>query len=60
MRGISHEAIKNGYIRKTGALTTPLANNYYNWVRKLHDLEDKDSIPKNICDLRDMYYASLK
>ncbi|MDU2210069.1 MAG: RNA ligase, partial [Eubacterium sp.] len=36
MRAISHEAIRNGYIKKTSALTTPIANEYYAWVRKLH------------------------
>lgn len=56
MRSISHEAIKNGYIKKTSALTTPIANEYYAWVRKLHDVEDKDSIPKDICTLRRLFY----
>lgn len=56
MRNISHEAIRNGYIRKTSALTTPTANEFYAWVRKLHDVEDKDSIPKDICTLRRLFY----
>lgn len=56
MRSISHEAIRNGYIRKTSALTTPTANEYYAWVRKLHDVEDKDSVPKDICTLRRLFY----
>lgn len=56
MRSISHEAIRNGYIRKTSALTTPTANEFYAWVRKLHDIEDKDSIPKDICTLRRLFY----
>lgn len=56
MRSISHEAIRNGYIRKTSALTTPTANEYYAWVRKLHDVEDKDSISKDICTLRRLFY----
>ena len=56
MRSISHEAIRNGYIRKTSALTTPTANEYYAWVRKLHDVEDKDSIPRDICTLRRLFY----
>lgn len=56
MRNISHEAIRNGYIRKTSALTTPTANEYYAWVRKLHDVEDKESIPKDICTLRSLFY----
>lgn len=56
MRSISHEAIRNGYIRKTSALTTPTANEFYAWVRKLHDVDDKDSIPKDICTLRRLFY----
>lgn len=56
MRSISHEAIRRGHIAKTSALTTPTANEYYAWVRKLHDVEDKDSIPKDICTLRSLFY----
>lgn len=56
MRSISHEAIRKGYIQKTSALTTPIANEYYAWVRKLHDVEDRDSIPKDICTLRSLFY----
>ena len=56
MRSISHEAIRNGYIKRTSALTTPLANEYYAWVRKLHDVVDKEIIPKDICTLRSMFY----
>ena len=56
MRSISHEAIRSGYIKKTSALTTPTANEYYAWVRKLHDVEDKESIPKDICTLRSLFY----
>lgn len=56
MRAISHEAIRNGYIKKTSALTTPVANEYYAWVRKLHDVDDIDSIPKDICTLRRLFF----
>jgi tRNA splicing ligase len=56
MRGVSHEAIRNGYIKRTSALTTPLANEYYAWVRKLHDSEDRDNIPMDICTLRNWFY----
>ncbi len=56
MRAISHEAIRNGYIKKTSALTTPLANEYYAWVRKLHDVEDIDSVPRDICTLRRLFF----
>lgn len=57
MRSVSHEAIRKGYITKTSALTTPLANEYYAWVKKLHDVEDRESLPKDICTLRRMFYS---
>lgn len=56
MRAISHEAIRNGYIKKTSALTTPIANEYYAWVRKLHEVDDIDSVPKDICTLRRLFF----
>ena len=56
MRSVSHEAIRKGYITKTSALTTPLANEYYAWVRKLHDAKDRESLPRDICALRNMFY----
>lgn len=56
MRAISHEAIRNGYIKKTSALTTPIANEYYAWVRKLYNVDDIDSIPKDICTLRRLFF----
>lgn len=60
MRGVSQEAIRSGYIRRTSVLTTPLANTYYAWVRKLHDADNRDEIPRNICALRQMFYADTK
>ena len=61
MRSVSHEAIRKGYITRTGSLTTPLANNYYAWVKKLFELstEEKEVLHKDICSLRDMYYADV-
>ena len=56
MRNIAHEAIKNGYIKKTAGLTTPLANEFYAWVRELHNVEDLDSVPRDICTLRRLFY----
>lgn len=56
MRSISHEAIKNGYTKKIAALTTSLANEYYSWVKQLHNAEDIDSLPKDICTLRKLFY----
>lgn len=43
-------------IKKTSALTTPIANEYYAWVRKLHDVDDIDSVPKDICTLRRLFF----
>ena len=60
MRSISHEVIKTGNTRRTSALTTPLANEYYAWVRKLAETEDKESLPEDICTLRDMFYEEKK
>ncbi len=56
MRGVAHEAIQKGHISKTSLLTTPTANEFYGWVRKLHDAPDPDSIPRDICTLRNMFY----
>lgn len=60
MRSIAHEAIRKGYIdsKRTSALTTPLANKFYGWVKTLHDIDNKDCIPKDICTLRSMFYSS--
>lgn len=56
MRGVVHEVIRNGYIKKTSALTTPIANEFYAWAKTLYGVEDKDSIPKDICTLRRLFY----
>jgi len=56
MRNVSREAIRKGYISKTSTLTTPLANEYYAWVRKLHDSENLNQVPRDICTLRRMFY----
>lgn len=56
MRSVAHEAIRKGYISKTSALTTPIANEFYAWVKKLYDVEDVENVPKDICTLRSMFY----
>ena len=60
MRSISHEAIKKGYIDggRTSALTTPLANQYYAWVKTLHDTDDLESVPRDICTLRRLFFET--
>lgn len=56
MRGVAHEAIRKGYIAKTSALTTQTANEFYAWVKKLHDVENIENVPRDICTLRNMFY----
>ncbi len=58
MRGVAREVIQKGYIRKTGALTTPEANEFYGWLKTLRDREDGGTFPKDICSLRRMFYES--
>lgn len=60
MRGIAHEAIRKGYIdrKRTSALTTPLANQFYGWVKTLHDVQDSAAVPKDIITLRELFYQT--
>lgn len=60
MRSIAHESIRKGYIdpRKTSALVTPLANKFYAWARTLHDADDLESVPRDICTLRNMFFKT--
>lgn len=60
MRGISHEAIRRGYVNKhkLAELTSAIANHYYGWVKTLHDVEDIESIPRDICTLRKMFFET--
>lgn len=60
MRSVSHEAIRKGYIdpQKTSALTSAIANQYYGWVKTLHDVEDLNIVPKDICTLRRLFFAT--
>ena len=56
MRGVAQETIRKGHISRTSALATPTANEFYAWARKLHDAPDRDSIPRDICTLRTLFY----
>lgn len=73
MRSVAHETIRKGYIdpKRTASLTTPLANHFYCFVKKLRedtlaandnpDLAARDvlaSLPKDICTLRNMFLES--
>lgn len=56
MRGLSHEVLRSGNSRKTSALTTPLANEYFGWLKKKYTEDNTDSLPKDICSLRKLFY----
>ena len=60
LRSIAREAIKKGYIDspRTSKLVTPLENQFYGWARTLHDREDVDELPKDICSLRKMFFRT--
>lgn len=60
MRSIAHESIKVGYIngKRTSALTTPLANQFYGWVKTLHNSPDIETLPRDICSLRKMFFET--
>lgn len=55
MRGVAREVSKKGYISKTSVLRTPLANEFYGWLREQNTetLEDK-----NIIELRELFLSS--
>lgn len=60
MRSIAYESIRKGCIspQRTSALTTPLANEFYYWVKNLHNDNDFENIPNDICTLRKAFYES--
>lgn len=59
MRSVSHETLRFGYIRRTSALTTALANQFYGWIKALREVaEDPEAIPKDIISLRELFFQS--
>lgn len=61
MRSVAHETIRKGYIdpKRTAALTTPVANHFYGWVKQVREnAEDKELIPRDIVTLRSLFYQS--
>lgn len=62
MRGLAHETLRRGYTQKTSALTTPLANDFYGWLKTMfetHTREERENIPKDIVTLRNMFYEQF-
>ena len=60
MRSVTYETLRRGHIQKTSALTMPLANQYYYWIKnKREELKDSD-VPTDICNLRKEFYNDMK
>ena len=61
LRGVSYKVLRRGHLdgKETSSLTTPLMNQYYAWLKRIYaETEDKESIPRDICSLRKLFYAS--
>ena len=62
MRSVAHETLRKGYIQRTGTLTSPEANDFYGWCKKMfetHTKEEREAMPKDIVTLRRMFYESF-
>lgn len=55
MRAVKDEVYRKGYFARTSALNTPLANQFYGWLRK----QDKEVLKKDIIELRNMFYKEI-
>ena len=53
MRKVANEVSNKGYIRNTSILQTPLANEFYGWLRK------QDSLDRNIIKLRNEFIKQI-
>ena len=60
MRNVSHEVVRKGFISNTASLTTPLANEFYGWLRTLYETGGFKDMPKDICSLRRRFYQEKK
>lgn len=49
MRGVLYEVKKKGYLANASILTTPMANEFYGWLRRLYDAGKAGQLPANIC-----------
>ncbi len=66
MRSIASEVLKKGYSTRTSALVTPIANQFYGWLREVYqhykseDIRAEYAGPKDICTLRKQFYESME
>lgn len=56
MGSIAREVIKKGFSSRASMLETPMANEFYGWVKKICDAGGAESIPKDVCGMRRMFY----
>lgn len=56
MRSVKDEVFRKGYITRTSALNSPLANYFYGWLKK----QNKEMLNKNIIELRKMFLEEFK
>ncbi len=60
MGSIAREVIKKGISSRVSMLETPEANEFYGWARKICDAGDAESILKDVCGMRRMFYENQK
>ena len=58
MRTVFHEVRKKGVISNTAVLTTPLANEFYGWVKALYEEGKMNSMQWDICAVRREFYGN--
>lgn len=56
MRAVVKEVSKKGFIANTAMLTTPVANEFYGWLREKYDTGELKRLPKDICGLRRKFF----
>ena len=66
MRSIASEVLKKGYSTRTSALVTPVANQFYGWLREVYqsykteDIRAEYNGPRDICTLRKPFNESME
>jgi len=60
MRAVAKDTLRIGYILNTAILTNAEANEFYGWLKGVYSLEEKDTLPQDICSLRKRFYEMKK
>ncbi len=55
MRSVACEVKKKGSISNTASLATPLANEFYGWLRERYAAGELKNMPQDICGLRRLF-----